>query len=271
MNLLNKLERTFGKFAIKGLMLYITTLNLVIYLLVMILQTDKVDKAASFLSFLYLSPQLVLDGQVWRLVTFLLIPEMDNPIFTLFTLCFYYFIGNGLESEWGAFKFNIYYLVGVIFTIAAAFLTGFPAFPLYLNLSLILAFAYIYPKYEIRLMFFIPIQMKYLGWLYCALLGYWYIKSFYPIRIAILASLVNFALFFGKDIILGYKNRGRSYVNKTKFSTQTERKGAFHRCTLCGRTELDDSSLDFRYCSSCEGDYEYCSDHLKDHDHIKKS
>ncbi|MFZ5987122.1 MAG: hypothetical protein ACOYWZ_08350, partial [Bacillota bacterium] len=164
MNLLDKLERKFGRYAVKGLMLHIVGLNLFVYLLSWI--------RPEFVKFLVLEPSLVLKGEVWRLVSYIFIPPGGSPIFILFILYFYYMIGTGLEHEWGSFRFNIYYLVGMIGTTAAAFIANSAATSMYLNLSLFLAFAYIYPNYELHLFLILPIKIKYLAWLNWAFIGY---------------------------------------------------------------------------------------------------
>jgi len=149
MNLLDKLERKFGEFAIKGLMIHIVGLNLLIFFLL------KINPM--FIERLYLNRELVLKGEVWRLVSYILIPPQGSYFWILFSLYLYYLIGTGLEHEWGSFKFNIYYLTGMIAITAATFLTsditslfiGLAAGS-YLNLSLLLAFARIYPNYQIN-------------------------------------------------------------------------------------------------------------------------
>lgn len=266
MRWLDKLERKFGRFAIRNLMFYIIGLNAAVFAIFYLTGKD-----VQFLYNIMLIPAEVLRGEVWRLVTYIFIPSTFDPIWILFTLYFYYLIGSGLEQEWGSFKFNIYYLLGMIGTTIAAFISGAGGTGYYLNLSLFLAFAYIYPNYEILLFFVLPVKMKYLAWLDVAMLGYYFIMGDLSTRLAIVAALVNFLIFFGKDIMYYLRNRGKAQTNKKKFtSQQTIKKDYFHKCTVCGITEKDDKNMDFRYCSSCEGHYEYCMNHLKDHEHIKK-
>lgn len=267
MKWLNKLERKIGRFAIKGLMYYIVVLNMTVFLLYFFDQTRPVlDK-------LYLDPQLIMKGELWRLITFIFIPPNFQVIWILVTLYFYYMIGTNLEHEWGSFKFNVYYLIGMLGTIGAAFVTGGGSTGLYLNLSLFFAFERIYPNYEILLFFLIPVKIKYLAWLNWAFFGFTIIAPVFPlsIKLAAAVSLANYFIFFGKDIFVSLKTGRQSHYNRKNYSYNIPKNFSIHKCTICGMTEKDDPNMDFRYCSKCEGDYEYCIDHLTAHEHRKKS
>lgn len=264
MNFLNKLERKYGRFAIKNLMLYIVASNFFVFLLSMF------DKSGNIAGLLYLDPSLILKGQVWRLVSFLAVPPNDNAIFILFTLYFYYLVGMGLEQEWGSFKFNLYYLVGVITTILASFITsGSIQTATFLNLSLFLAFAKIYPDFEVLLFFILPIKIKYLGYFNWVFLILSLLVGSLGTKMAILAAFLNYFIFFGKEIISGIKNREKSYKRRSTFERQVPKNNYIHKCCVCGITEKDDPSIEFRYCSKCSGSHEYCQNHLFSHEHIK--
>ncbi len=258
---LYKLEKKFGKYSIKNLMLYITVLNGVVAIL------SFMD--SSFISKLTLVPSLVKEGEVWRLVTFLFIPMDTSPIFLLITLYFYYMIGSTLEHEWGSFRFNVYYLIGVLGTIGAAFIVGAGTSSL-LNLSLIFAFAYLYPNFQMLLFFFFPVKIKYLAILYAVFLFLNVLPSPITGLLTVIGSVLNFVLFFGKDIINRLKFGRRSYYNRRNFEAKKPKLIVLHRCTICGRTEMDDKRLEFRYCVDCDGDHEYCMDHLYTHEHIRE-
>lgn len=259
------LERKLGRFAIPNLMVYIVVINAVVYAL------DTMATGGLLANKLMLVPQLVVKGEVWRLITFIFIPPSSNMIFIFFALYFYYLVGSGLEQEWGSFRFNIYYFFGMAATILASFITGSSASATYLNLSLFLAFARIYPDFQILLFFVLPVKVKYLGWLNWAVIAYTVVLMPIPDKVAAAASVINFFLFFGRDMIKGARNRGTVYGNRIRFNTKVSEKASFHKCAVCGITEKDDPHMEFRYCSKCEGDYEYCSAHLKNHQHIKKS
>jgi hypothetical protein len=259
---LDKLEKKIGKYCIKNLMLYITTLNGVVFVL------SYLAPELNLVSKMMLIPSLVMQGEVWRLVTFLFIPMNSNPLFILLTLYFYYMVGSSLEHEWGSFRFNLYYLIGILGTIGGAFLGG-AGTSTYLNLSLIFAFAYLFPNYQIMLFFFFPVKIKYLAILYAGMLVFSF--GFAPLvgLVTILGSAVNFILFFWKDIYYRVRFNRRAYMNRQEFKAKLPKIRVLHRCTICGRTDVEDRHMDFRYCVDCDGDYEYCADHLYNHEHVK--
>lgn len=265
MTVLDRLERKWRRYSIKGLMLYISILNMTVYLI------EYLGLVPGISGLLALDPSRILQGEVWRLITFIFIPPPSSVIFILITLYFYYMIGTQLEHTWGSFKLNIYYLLGMVGTIAAAFLTGAPVGSVYLNLSLFLAFAYLYPNYEIMLFFFVPVKMKYLALLEALYIAYSVIVLPLPYKAAALSSILGFLVFFGKDIVTGSRQRGNALYRKQQFRASIPKKKTMHKCTICGMTEKDDLQMEFRYCSQCEGDYEYCMNHLRNHTHITRS
>ena len=266
MGWLNKMEKKFGKYSIRNLMLYITALNGVVFLLSRVLANTT--EGSLFMMKLMLIPPLVREGEIWRLVTFLFIPPTNSPIWLLFALYFYYMIGSTLEHEWGSFKFNIYYLIGILGTIGAAFLGGIGS-AMFLNFSLLFAFSYLFPNYQIMIFFIIPVKMKYLSLAYLALLIFTFWSSPLFGLITILGSTINFLLFFGKDIALRLATGRKIYYNHRSFESKIPRVIVIHRCAICGKTEKDDRNLEFRYCVDCDGDYEYCMEHLHTHEHVK--
>ncbi len=260
--MLDKLEKRIGKFCIRNLMIYIIAMNAVVFLMAYLFPELNI------VSRLALVPELVLKGEVWRLVTFLFIPMSFHPFWIIFTLYFYYMIGTSLEHEWGAFKFNVYYFIGVLGTIAGAFLGG-RGTSTFLNLSLIFAFAYLFPNYQIMIFFFFPVKIKYLALFYAA--GLVFTFALMPIvdLITVLGSAVNFILFFWKDIYYRIRFNRKAYMNQKEFKEKIPKIHVMHRCTICGITDVEDRKMDFRYCVDCEGDYEYCMDHLYNHEHVK--
>ena len=264
MKLLNLLERKLGRnFGIRGLMTYIIGFNALVFFLVLM------DKSGRFFSYLTLIPAQVLKGEVWRLVTYAFIPPTFSPLWFIFTLYFYYMIGTTLEHEWGTFKFNAYYLIGMLGTTAAVFITGGVGTSLYLNLSLFLAFAYIYPNYQMLIFFVLPVKIKYLAWLDAAFLAYTILVADLPGKAAAIVAVLNFILFFGGDILRTLKSGRKRYYNYQNFQSKIPRNYTIHKCEVCGRTEADSKDLEFRYCTECEGDHEYCMEHLYNHQHHK--
>lgn len=281
LNWLDELERKLGRFAIP---------NLTVYLLVgYVIGFGIVNLMRDMVGYLTLEPALILRGQVWRLISWVLIPPTDNLISLVFLVLLYYSLGTALERTWGIFRYNVYIFSGLLFTVLAVF--GLYAFyyfrygvevPLsavgligtnYITMSIFLAFAVIYPDMEVMLYFILPIKMKWMALVYVVLAGYDFINGGIGIRVAIGASLLNFVIFFLST--RNYKRFGpREQARKAKFKKQssphmTYTNGAHHRCAVCGRTELDDPCLEFRFCSKCNGNYEYCQDHLFTHEHVK--
>lgn len=281
MNWLDKLERKLGRFAIP---------NLTVYLLIgYVIGFGVVYLMPEMVGYLTLEPALILRGQVWRLISWVLIPPTTNLISLVFLVLLYYSLGTALERTWGSFRYNVYIFSGLLFTVLAVF--GLYAFyyfrygvevPLsvigligtnYITMSIFLAFAAIYPNMEVMLYFILPIKMKWMALVYVVLAGYDFINGGIGIRVAIGASLLNFVIFFLST--RNFKRFGpREQARKAKFKKQsrphmTYTNGAHHRCAVCGRTELDDPCLEFRFCSKCNGNYEYCQDHLFTHEHVR--
>lgn len=264
MKWVDKLEKKYGNLAVKNLMLYIIFLTAAVYILTVS------DPSGRLLSRLTLNPALVRKGEIWRLITYIFIPPTFSPVFLFIALYFYYMIGTALESYWGSFRFNIYYLVGVIATTVIAFFSGGIGTVTYINLTLFLAFARIYPEFEVLIFFILPVKVKYLAWLNWAYFAYTIMA--YPLinKITAVAALSNFFLFFGRELFNDLKRQKKVYKNKQRFRVvKGNLDETIHRCTICGITERDDPKMEFRYCSKCEGDYEYCSEHLQTHQHKK--
>lgn len=259
MSFLDKLERKFGFLAIKGLMNYVVALSGLVFIM------SLLDK--TFISKIALNPDLIIRGEVWRLVTYIFIPPSTSLIFIIFVLGLYYTIGASLEQEWGSFKFNIYYFIGMLGTTIGAFLTGGSATSLYLNTSLFLAFAKIYPNYEMLIYFILPVKVKYLAWLEWAFIAITIIFSPLSLKVSAIVSIINYFVFFGKDIITGVKNNRTAYENKKRFYADIPKTPYMHKCSVCGITDKDDPKMEFRYCSKCEGQHCYCMNHIIGHEH----
>ena len=242
MNFLNKMERKFGRYAIHNLSAYIIALYVAGYLLYFF-------APASIFSYLTLEPYYILHGQIWRLVTWILIPPESPGIFTIIMLFFYYSLGNSLEQTWGAFRYNVYIFMGMISTVLGAFLLyaifggnvlfGNALFSTYyINMSIFLAFAVSYPNMQVMLYFFIPIKMKWMGILYGFFIVYSFVKSSWVGKVAIIASLLNFIVFF----LMTRDYRRVSPKEKAGFQTPDEHRKARKRQTAyaqmcCVRTD----------------------------------
>jgi len=288
MNWMNKLERKFGKYAIPNLMYYIIILYAFGFVLDLV-------KPGFYYMYLSLDMAAILRGQVWRIFTFLIQPPSTNLLFVVFTLYLYYMIGRSLEYVWGTFRFNLYFFMGALFHVIAALLmylllhVSLPLGTYYLNMSLFFAYAALYPNQQFLLFGVLPIKVKYLAWLDAAMFAYTILQAFMPAyggsyfgwyykanALAAFVSLLNFLIFFfaSRNMVrfspkeIHRKHTYHKAVREGK-REQTGPDGAKHRCAVCGRTELDDDTLEFRYCSKCNGNYEYCQDHLFTHEHVK--
>lgn len=288
MRWIDKLERKYGRYGIPNL----TVLIIVCYVIGYALEMMN----SRLLSYLCLSPGLIMKGQIWRLVTWIISsPGSSNLLLFFISIMFFYYpLGNALERTWGSFRYTLYILMGMFFTVLGAFLVYFLTGGLigsglyaidgriyttyYISLSVFLAFAMTYPDMQILLWFVIPIKMRWMAYVYGAIIlynvisdvrgGYWFMA------IPILASLLNFVVFFfstGKMHRYNPKEvHRRAQFRKAVSEGQARAKSiSKHKCAVCGRTEKDDPNLEFRFCSRCNGNYEYCQDHLFTHQHVQ--
>lgn len=268
------------RLSIPGLMRYIVIGSVLVFLLDSFSLGGKL-LASNLLSF---NASAILHGQVWRLVTFIFVPYTHDIIAFVFTLYLYYFIGNSLEREWGSNKFTIFYFFGVILNILVGFLVG-SASMYYVNMSMFFAFATLYPNLQFLLFFIIPVKAKWLAWIDAAyfafavlrfLLGGHFLLALLPI-----IAILNYLLFFATDISnqvsywkrrAGFRAnarpRGPKVVNFHDAKTKTK-ENYLHKCAVCGRTDVSDPKMEFRYCSRCNGYYCYCADHINNHIHIQ--
>lgn len=284
MKFLNKMERKFGKYAIRNLTKYIILTYIVGYVLLLISSYSSFN----VLSWLTMNPGAIMRGQVWRLVTWVLMPPGSLDVFTIIMLICYYQLGSILERTWGAFLYNVYIFFGLIMTVIGAFIMYFAGGALliempggmlfstyYVSLSIFLGFAMTFPDQQMLFMFIIPIKIKYLALVDVVYLVYNMIQGGWVSRVMIICSLASTILFF-----LGTRNYQRFNPKErkrkkdfTKAMGYGQARGggrvAKHKCAICGRTELDDPNLEFRFCSKCNGNYEYCQNHLFTHEHVK--
>lgn len=294
MNFLNKMERKFGKYAIPNLSLYLILGYVLGYAMQFINPAIR--------DFLTLNPYLILHGQIWRLVTWIIIPPSDLDLLTIIMLMFYYSVGTNLERTWGTFYYNVYLLMGMLFTIIGSFLImgisyipgvnsyesrtllyGTEAYFLlvarsfstyFVNMSIFLGFAATFPDVQVLLMFIIPIKVKWMGIAYAVLLGIQFLQSDIVGKIIIGASLLNFVIFFLMTRSgIGMRISPRQVKRRHDYNREVKRAKpasvAKHKCAICGKNSEDNPEAEFRFCSKCNGNYEYCQDHLFTHTHVK--
>lgn len=292
MKLIEKLERKFGRYGIPNLTVYMIICYVVGYLLM--------QMNPGLLSVMSLDPAKILHGEIWRLVTWVIYPPSSGNfiLFFISIVFFYYPIGTSLERTWGTFRYTLYIFSGLLFTMAAAFLLHFATGGVvriygemyalgggifstyYVSMSVFLAYAMSYPDMQILLWFVIPIKMRWMAYVYGAIILYdivSYVRGgLWFMAVPIVASLLNFVIFFlsTRDM---YRYNPKEVRRKQQFkkamaqSRVNPQTGGIskHKCAICGRTENDDPNLEFRFCSKCNGNYEYCQDHLFTHQHVK--
>ncbi len=202
MKWLDRLERRIGRHYIPNLMKWLCLGMLGVFIL------EYLPLQRSAWQLLYFDRDLILQGQVWRLITFVFLPPTGRRLFILLSLYFYWFLGTGLENRWGSARFNIYYAIGVLGNILAGFLTG-AATNSYLNTSLLLAFAVLYPEMEILLFFFLPVKLKWIGWAWGLYLIWQLFTVPWIFKASLVLSFLPFVLFFGKQAYLQARMDGR--------------------------------------------------------------
>lgn len=299
-------ERKFGRYAITNLSLYLVIGYAIGYAIYYIFP--------SLYEYITFDPYLILHGQLWRIITWILTAPESLNIFTIVMLFFYYSVGTNLERTWGAYRYNVYIFSGMFFTIVGAFLLyailvityrttgdynsilkavgyyvssgtvtdtaviqhigmgiGNAVSTYYINMSIFLAFATTYPNLEVLLYFIIPLKVKWLGVLYGVFVLLEIRQGTWAVRMLVIASILNFIIFFltsKRHLSPHQMKRKREYRQSINRAAKARyENGAKHKCAICGRTELDDPDLTFRYCSKCSGNKEYCNVHLFTHTH----
>lgn len=294
-NLRKKFERFCFQNRNKGipnLMLYITLGSAMVYFFTMTTQNMALYNSLCF------DRALILQGQIWRLFTYPLTSAMGNVVNVMIGLFCYYMLGRSMEHIWGTFRFNLYYFTGVVLMDIFSMVFGGFASASYLNLSLFLGYATLFPDTHFLLFFIIPVKAWIFAVLYLGMIAYDVITLsfptfYFPYNVLPLISLANYFLFFGKDFLnifpLSWRAnasrlfRKKSYAPKQEKSTVIPfpKTGSYaaetasvqtpytHRCTVCGRTDVSHPELEFRYCSRCNGYHCYCEDHISNHAHIE--
>lgn len=270
-------ERKFSKYAIPNLSLYLIICYAIGYVISIV--------SPSLLYFLTLDPGMILQGQIWRLVTWVLIPpNTSNLFFVVIMLYAYYNFGSALEHAWGTYRYNCYLFSGMLFTIIGSFILyaifaalgiGGISFGVwfstyYVNMSIFLAFAATFPEAQVLFMYVIPVKVKHMGVIYGAYLILECILGGVIKWVVIGSSLLNFVVFFVRSkgsmrLNAGQAKRRQEFKSQVRHTVKITR----HKCAICGRTEETNPELEFRFCSKCNGNYEYCQDHLFTHKHVE--
>ena len=265
MSFLDKLERLFGRAAIPHLSLCIVIGQVFVLLSAMLGLLD--------LGYFLFVPELARQGEWWRLVTMIFMPPapgMLGYIFVAFAWYMFFLMGSALEGYWGEFRFNLFLLTGYMLTIAVSFLTPLvPTTNLFIAGSVFLAFAWLNPDFELAIFFVLPVKIKWLALLTWIANAYYFVVGSWSLRLQILASVGNFLLFFSADIVQTMRYRKRVMATSARrFVAESAEPAARHRCHVCGKTDLTNPDMDFRYCSKCAGDECYCPEHIFAHEHV---
>lgn len=269
---------------IPNLMLYIVLGSAVVYVM------SQMSGNYVLYNLLCFDRTAILHGQIWRLLTYPLTYSAGNLLLTAVSLLCYYSLGRAMENVWGTFKFNLFYLTGMVLMDIYCLIFGGRASVTYLNLSLFLSYATLYPDANFLLFFIIPIRAWVFALFDLVLVLLDLFTMPFPYNLFSVISLANYFLFFGKDVLnvipMSWRANARRVVHQ-KPKRQKQAKvlhfdaGSYeashaapqapytHRCTVCGRTDVTNPELEFRYCSRCKGYYCYCQDHINNHTHIQ--
>ena len=267
---------------ISNLMLYIVLGTAVVYVM-----SEMVGNYTLY-HLLRFNRDLILQGQIWRLITYPLTYRIDNLLLMAVSLFCYYSLGQAMENIWGTLRFNLFYLTGILMMDVYCLIFGGQADVTYLNLSLFLSYATLFPNAQFLLFFIIPVKAWIFALLDLAIVLMDLLTLPFPYNLFSVISLANYFLFFGKDVLnvipMSWRiNAGRLFrkqpQKKAKViqfnagsyeATKATVKAPYtHRCTVCGRTDISNPELEFRYCSRCKGYYCYCEEHINNHSHIQ--
>lgn len=288
---MKKLRSRFDRFCfrhrdkgISNLMLYIALGNALVCIM------SLIDSSNTLYYILRFDRNAILQGQIWRLFTYALTFDSGNILYTAIALVCYYSLGRAMENSWGTLKFNLFYLTGILMMDTYCMIFGGYANVGYLNLSLFLSYATMYPDAQFLLMFIIPVKAWIFALLDLVLVVIGLLANPFPTNLFSVISLANYFLFFGKDVLNViptswrmntrrlFRKGSRKQTNKTipfpnagsYQATVAKPQAPYnHKCTVCGRTDISNPELEFRYCSRCKGYYCYCQDHINNHAHIE--
>ncbi len=260
---------------IPNLMLYVTLGSAIVYLL------SLFDGSYTLYNALCFNRELILQGQVWRLFTYVFTFDAGHLLMTAIALFCYYTLGRAIEMVWGTFRFNLFYLSGVVLMDIFCMILGGAADVYYLNMSLFLAYATMYPEARFLLLYIIPVK----AWIFAVVdlvltiysVVMLTVAGLFPYSLFPLVAIANYFLFFGKDVVNVIPLSWRMKLSRKKPKAQpkvvfrvVEKKEVFnHKCVVCGRTDVTNPELEFRYCSRCSGYHCYCEEHINNHSHIE--
>ena len=289
---MKKLRNRFDRFCfrhrdkgIPNLMMYIALGSALVYII------NMIDKTYTLYNILCFDRTAILQGQIWRLFTYPLVFDMGGLLYTAIGLICYYSLGRAIENSWGTFRFNLFYFTGMLLMNIYCMIFGCSASADYLNLSLFLAYATMYPDAQFLFLFIIPVKARIFALLDLLLMVFGLVMYPFPYNLFSVIALANYFLFFGKDVVnvfpMSWRMNTRRLFRKGPAKQQKAKTIPFanagsyqatvakpqapytHKCTICGRTDVSDPELEFRYCSRCKGYHCYCQDHISNHSHVE--
>jgi hypothetical protein len=273
MSLLSRLESKFGRFAIPNLTLILIFGQVLLYVAQ---QLGAGQAGAGVLDGIRFYPGKVLEGEYWRIVTFLFDPPATNLIFAFFFWYLFYLMGTTLEVDWGVFRYNLFLAVGYLASVALAFglyLTvegaDLPASSGFLYGTVFLAFARLYPDFVMYIFFILPVKIRWLALLQWIGYTLGFVLGPPMVKAMVFASVANYLLFFGRDIWQDMRQGHRRMKFQAKALRSPQR--MVHKCRVCGLTSDTSPHTQFRYCSKCDDDCCYCPEHLQNHQHVVRA
>lgn len=289
MNVLKNLRRSFERFCFKNrkigipnLMLFVSIGAALVYL------TDLISGSHILYDVLSFNKEAILQGQVWRLFSYIFTYTVDNPLLMAISLICYFSLGRAMENIWGTLRFNLYYFCGIVLMDIYCMIFGGAADVTYLNLSLFMGYATLYPDARFLLFYIIPVKARIFAMVDLGLMVLNLVYAKFPDRLFSVIALANYFLFFGKDVVnifpMSWRaNFSRLFRKKKKkdapkvipfptagsyqASTASVKAPYTHCCSICGKTDVTNPELEFRYCSRCSGYRCYCQEHINDHIH----
>lgn len=259
---MSALEKRFGHWAIPHLALFLIGLQAIGVVLLLGEYTDATR--------LLLHGDSVLHrGEWWRMLSFLMLPSVNLGgrfylLWLFFSFYIFFLMSHALEQRWGTFRFNLFILSGYLLTLAMAFVRpGAIIINSYFLGGVFLAFATLFPDFQLMLFFVLPVKVKWLGWFTGALYLYTLLTGGMGARLGVAAAFINYALFFGRSMVRNLQAARRRQAFESRRAEAAAR--PMHTCTTCGATDKSRPMLHFRYCSTCGNCY--CEEHISDHTH----
>ena len=250
MSIISTLESKLGRFAIPSIIRVIA--------LFQVLNWFLIQAVPDFQYWLVFDKEAILAGQVWRIFSYVLLPGGLNIIWLLFGVMYMWMLSDGLESEWGAFRVNLYLLAGIFFAAIGGFISEMPSTGWILWASVLLAFAYYFPDHEILFYMIVPLKVRWVGWITMASLGFYFLGQ-PEMRVPIFFGLINYFIVFLPGFMKDAGKRAKTADRRSRFkAAQMSEAEPLHVCVRCGKTDIQHPSLGFRVTAAGEDVCDEC-------------